>query len=90
MWVKLFEAIRNSIKFIISIFYKYYPWFVLLFYSYFSCFLQFLEQCDEVVLMKNGEIAERGTHAHLLAKEGAYAEFVSFDRTAQQGVRPIK
>uniref|UniRef100_A0A6A7FUX9 ATP-binding cassette transporter sub-family C member 5 n=1 Tax=Hirondellea gigas TaxID=1518452 RepID=A0A6A7FUX9_9CRUS len=46
--------------------------------------LHFLEQCDEVVLVKNGEIVERGPHSELMSRDGAYAEFLSYDKTGQQ------
>jgi len=45
--------------------------------------LQFLEQCDEVVFMQNGRVAETGTHADLMARdggEGQYANMLSFDQ----------
>ena len=48
--------------------------------------LQYLEQCDVVVFMQNGRIAETGTHAELMAKdggEGQYANMISFDRGHQ-------
>ncbi|KAF7228565.1 ATP-binding cassette sub-family C member 5 [Nothobranchius furzeri] len=35
--------------------------------------LQYLPECDDVVLMKDGQIAEHGTHAHLMGKERDYA-----------------
>ncbi|XP_013859205.1 multidrug resistance-associated protein 5 [Austrofundulus limnaeus] len=35
--------------------------------------LQFLPECDDVILMKDGQIAEHGTHAHLMGKERDYA-----------------
>ena len=48
--------------------------------------LQYLEQCDVVVFMQNGRIAETGTHADLMAKdggEGQYASMLSFDQGHQ-------
>uniref|UniRef100_A0A8B9JU16 ATP-binding cassette sub-family C member 5 n=1 Tax=Astyanax mexicanus TaxID=7994 RepID=A0A8B9JU16_ASTMX len=35
--------------------------------------LQYLSECDKVVLMKDGQIAEHGTHAHLMSKGRDYA-----------------
>ncbi|XP_037531128.1 multidrug resistance-associated protein 5 [Nematolebias whitei] len=35
--------------------------------------LQYLPECDDVILMKDGQIAEHGTHAHLMGKERDYA-----------------
>ncbi|XP_036403959.1 multidrug resistance-associated protein 5 [Megalops cyprinoides] len=35
--------------------------------------LQYLAECDEVVLMKDGQIAEQGTHARLMDRERDYA-----------------
>ena len=48
--------------------------------------MQYLEQCDVVVFMQNGRIAETGTHADLMAKdggEGRYASMLSFDQGHQ-------
>ncbi|XP_068938920.1 ATP-binding cassette sub-family C member 12 isoform X2 [Petaurus breviceps papuanus] len=38
--------------------------------------LQFLEFCDEVVLLEDGEICEKGTHKELMLKRGQYARMV--------------
>lgn len=35
--------------------------------------LQYLSECDEVILMKDGQIAEHGTHAQLMGRERDYA-----------------
>ncbi|XP_044061552.1 multidrug resistance-associated protein 5 isoform X2 [Siniperca chuatsi] len=35
--------------------------------------LQYLSECDNVILMKDGQIAEHGTHAQLMGKEHDYA-----------------
>ncbi|XP_034398759.1 multidrug resistance-associated protein 5 isoform X2 [Cyclopterus lumpus] len=35
--------------------------------------LQYLSDCDKVILMKDGQIAEHGTHAQLMGKERDYA-----------------
>uniref|UniRef100_A0A672I5M8 ATP-binding cassette sub-family C member 5 n=1 Tax=Salarias fasciatus TaxID=181472 RepID=A0A672I5M8_SALFA len=39
--------------------------------------LQYLPQCDDVILMKDGQIAEHGTHAQLMCKERDYATLFS-------------
>ncbi|XP_017263964.1 multidrug resistance-associated protein 5 [Kryptolebias marmoratus] len=39
--------------------------------------LQYLPECDHVILMKDGQIAEHGTHAHLMGKERDYATLFS-------------
>uniref|UniRef100_A0A672S146 Multidrug resistance-associated protein 5-like n=1 Tax=Sinocyclocheilus grahami TaxID=75366 RepID=A0A672S146_SINGR len=38
--------------------------------------LQYLPECDEVVLMKDGQIAEHGTHVQLMEKGRDYANLV--------------
>ncbi|XP_068181608.1 ATP-binding cassette sub-family C member 5 [Antennarius striatus] len=35
--------------------------------------LQYLSECDHIVLMKDGQIAEHGTHSQLMSKEHDYA-----------------
>ncbi|KAK2848887.1 hypothetical protein Q5P01_008721 [Channa striata] len=35
--------------------------------------LQYLSECDDIILMKDGQIAEHGTHAQLMGKEREYA-----------------
>ncbi|XP_034739631.1 multidrug resistance-associated protein 5 isoform X2 [Etheostoma cragini] len=35
--------------------------------------LQYLSECDNIILMKDGQIAEHGTHAQLMGKERDYA-----------------
>ncbi|KAM9375837.1 ATP-binding cassette sub-family C member 5 [Pholidichthys leucotaenia] len=35
--------------------------------------LQYLPECDDVILMKDGQIAEHGTHAQLMGKDRDYA-----------------
>uniref|UniRef100_A0A8D3CA61 ATP-binding cassette sub-family C member 5 n=1 Tax=Scophthalmus maximus TaxID=52904 RepID=A0A8D3CA61_SCOMX len=47
--------------------------------------LQYLSDCDDVILMKDGQIAEHGTHTQLMAKERDYATLFS---SMQQEVRP--
>lgn len=37
---------------------------------------QFLESCDEVILLEDGEICEKGTHRELMEKRGCYAKLV--------------
>jgi ATP-binding cassette subfamily B protein len=46
--------------------------------------LQFLEQCDEVLYMKDGLISERGTHIELLALGGDYCQMLHFDQIRDQ------
>ncbi|XP_029021322.1 ATP-binding cassette sub-family C member 5 isoform X2 [Betta splendens] len=39
--------------------------------------LQYLSECDDIVLMRDGQIAEHGTHAQLMSKERDYATLFS-------------
>lgn len=50
----------------------------------FTVSLQFLEQCDEVLYMKDGMISERGTHNELIALGGDYCQMLQFDQTRDQ------
>ncbi|XP_060041591.1 ATP-binding cassette sub-family C member 12 isoform X1 [Erinaceus europaeus] len=38
--------------------------------------LQFLESCDEVILLEDGEICEKGTHKVLMKERGRYAKLI--------------
>jgi len=38
--------------------------------------LSTIQNADEVICMDNGQVAERGTHAELMAKDGVYANLV--------------
>jgi len=37
--------------------------------------LRGLSQCDQIIVMDNGEIIEQGNHAALMAKQGRYYRF---------------
>ncbi|KAJ8255155.1 hypothetical protein GJAV_G00201630 [Gymnothorax javanicus] len=39
--------------------------------------LKYLAECDEVILMKDGQIAEHGTHAQLMDRERDYATLIN-------------
>ncbi|KAF6287407.1 ATP binding cassette subfamily C member 11 [Rhinolophus ferrumequinum] len=38
--------------------------------------LQYLEFCDQIVLLEEGKICEKGIHSELLQKKGQYAHFI--------------
>ncbi|XP_050696667.1 ATP-binding cassette sub-family C member 5-like isoform X1 [Eriocheir sinensis] len=39
----------------------------------------FLEKCDEIIVMQEGRIADRGTHAELIARKGEYFDMVGHE-----------
>lgn len=41
------------------------------------CRLSTVQSADQIVVMQNGRIAEKGTHNELLAKGGCYSELMS-------------
>lgn len=48
---------------------------------------QYLSECDQIILMKDGQIAECGTHDQLMCKGRDYANLFN---SLQQEVRPPK
>ncbi|XP_007990560.3 ATP-binding cassette sub-family C member 11 [Chlorocebus sabaeus] len=38
--------------------------------------LQYLEFCDQIILLENGKICENGTHSELMQKKGKYAQLI--------------
>ncbi|XP_026312674.1 ATP-binding cassette sub-family C member 11 isoform X1 [Piliocolobus tephrosceles] len=38
--------------------------------------LQYLEFCDQIILLENGKICENGTHSELMQKMGKYAQLI--------------
>jgi len=55
-----------------------------------SCYallcLQYLEFCDEVLLLDNGEIKEAGTHSDLMKSKGHYAHLIDNVQMEQSNV----
>ncbi|MGO7209179.1 metal ABC transporter permease, partial [Rhizobium ruizarguesonis] len=45
---------------------------------------------DEIIVLKSGEIAERGTHAALLERNGLYASMWNRPREATQAEEHLK
>ncbi|GLH12006.1 Multidrug resistance-associated protein 5 [Gryllus bimaculatus] len=48
--------------------------------------MQFLEQCDEVLYMKDGVISERGTHQELVESKKDYYQMLQFDQVRDKKV----
>ena len=46
--------------------------------------LSAVENCDEILYMENGSVAERGTHAQLVAMNGKYAEMLRMQQKEEE------
>lgn len=51
--------------------------------------LQYLEFCDEVLLLDNGEIKEAGTHSDLMKAKGRYAHLINNVQLEQSKVTTL-
>jgi len=40
--------------------------------------LQYLKDCDEVIMLSEGVVAEQGKHEHLMQRKGDYAELIKY------------
>lgn len=44
--------------------------------AFFLLTVQYLEFCDQIILLENGKICENGTHSELMQKKGKYAQLI--------------
>lgn len=51
--------------------------------------LSTIQHADEIVVIQNGKIAERGTHAELSRLNGVYKKLSDIQRTVQEGENPL-
>ena len=46
--------------------------------------LVFVQACDQIVVLEEGELRERGTHEELLANKGAYRSLYDLQLRSQE------
>ncbi len=51
--------------------------------------LQYLEFCDQVLLLDNGEIKEAGAHSDLMKSKGRYAHLINNFQMEQSNVTTL-
>ena len=55
-----------------------------------ACVCQYLEYCDDILVLEDGEVLEAGNHRALMKANGRYAQLISNYQMEQSQVKKLQ